>query len=247
MNPERSAVRRTGSTCVGILGELLLTIGVVLGLFVVWQLWWTSVTANAEASTIMSDFRDGLAPEVSHTADLRTDDPPVPSPADVGETTGTLIVPAWYGLTNNEMPIAEGTSLNILDRALAGHYETSQQVGEVGNFALAGHRRTHGNSFRYVDRLDKGDQIIVETPKTWYVYEVTDHEIVTPDQTDVIAPVPHHPGQKPTERMLTLTTCHSLTLGEYGNDHRWITYATFVGWMDRSDGTPAQVLESRDN
>ncbi|MFE7408354.1 class E sortase [Isoptericola sp. NPDC057559] len=233
--------RSAGSAVVGGVGELLITLGVVLGLFVVWQLWWTSVEANAQAQEVVQEFRATLPPANPAVAELRTDDPPVPDPVGYGETIGTLIVPRWYGLTNNAMPIAEGTGMDVLDKAMAGHYEASQQVGDIGNFALAGHRRTHGNSFRHVDELKKGDQVIVETAKTWYVYEVTDHEIVTPDQVDVVAPVPHHPDQKPTERLLTLTTCHSLTLGEYGNDHRWITYATFVGWMDRADGTPDQV------
>ncbi|WP_240930502.1 class E sortase [Isoptericola sp. BMS4] len=232
---------------VGGLGELLITVGVFLGLFVVWQLWWTSVEASAQATEIMDEFRHDLTPAKTEPAPegLVTDEPPpVPDQVGYGETIGTLIVPEWYGLTNNAMPVVEGTGQDVLDQALAGHYEKSQQVGEVGNFALAGHRRTHGNSFRHVDELEKGDQIIVETADTWYVYEVMSEEIVTPDQVEVVAPVPHHPDQEPTDRLLTLTTCHSLTLGEYGNDHRWITYASFVGWMAREDGTPEQVLEN---
>jgi sortase A len=70
------------------------------------------------------------------------------------------------------MPIVEGIDKELLDQALAGHYPDTQQVGEVGNFALAGHRRTYGDSFRYVNELQTGDQIIVETAQAWYVYEV---------------------------------------------------------------------------
>lgn len=233
-----------GSAIVGGVGELLITAGLIIGLFVVWQLWWTSVEANNEAAQLVEEFQDTLPPAPEVAADLRTDDPPVPAKAAKGETTGVLIVPSWYGKTNNTMPIVEGTSLDLLDRATAGHYEHTQQVGEVGNFALAGHRRTYGNSFRYVNELVEGDQVIVETAEAWYVYEVTTHEIVLPSAIEVTAPVPNQPDVAPTERMLTLTTCHSLTLGEYGNDHRWITYATFVGWMPRADGMPEQVLEN---
>lgn len=240
--PRRSA----GAAVAGVLGEILITLGLVLGLYVVWQLWWTSVGATAQAQEIMADFEETLPPVVETAGELRTDDPPVPEPAAHGETTGVLIVPRWYGQTNNTMPIVEGTETALLDKAVAGHYPSTQQVGEVGNFALAGHRRTYGNSFRYVNELEPGDQVIVETATTWYVYEVTGHEIVDPTDVDVIAPVPNHPEQQPTERLLTLTTCHSLTLGEYGNDKRWITYATFVGWMDRAEGTPEQVLQTSD-
>lgn len=233
-----------GSAILGGVGELLITAGLVIGLFVVWQLWWTSVEANNEAAQLVEEFQDTLPPAPEVVAKLRTDDPPVPAKAAYGETTGVLIVPSWYGKTNNTMPIVEGTSLDLLDRATAGHYEHTQQVGEVGNFALAGHRRTYGNSFRYVNELVEGDQVIVETAEAWYVYEVTSHEIVLPSAIEVTAPVPNQPGVAPTERMLTLTTCHSLSLGEYGNDHRWITYAKFVGWMPRADGMPEQVLEN---
>jgi sortase A len=230
------------SAVFGGLGELLITIGVIFGLFVVWQLWWTTVQSSAAAETLMTQFQESLpeAPEV--VGELRTDAPPVPAPAAEGDTIGALIVPAWYGKTDNTMPIVEGTATELLNKAVAGHYSQTQQVGEVGNFALAGHRRTYGNSFRFVNELEKGDQVIVETASTWYVYEVTSHEIVLPSQVEVIAPVPNQPGAVPTERILTLTTCHSPTLGEYGNSHRWITYATFVGWMDRADGMPEQVL-----
>ncbi len=227
---------------VGVLGELLITAGVLLGLFVVWQLWWTSVEAKDEAQTLMTDFHQTL-PEAPRVAgELRTDEPPVPEAVAPGEMFGVLVVPEWYGRTDNAMPILEGTTQSVLDKAAAGHYTETQQVGEVGNFALAGHRRSHGNSFRYVNELEPGDQVVVETGNAWYVYEVTGHEVVLPTQVEVVAPVPNEPGAVPTERLLTLTTCHSPTLGEYGNSHRWITYARFVGWMDRADGMPESVL-----
>lgn len=231
-----------GRHIIGGVGELLITAGVVLGLFVVWQLWWTTVQAQGEAGTIMAQFRQDVAPAPRVEGELRTDEPPVPEPAAYGETTGVLIVPRWYGMTRNAMPIVEGVGLDLLDLAVAGRYPQSQRVGEIGNFALAGHRRTYGDSFRFINKLQTGDQIIVETGTTWYVYEVTSYEIVLPEQIEVIAPVPNQPGVEPTERILTLTTCTSPTLGEYGNSHRWITYATFTGWMDRADGMPAQVL-----
>lgn len=232
-----------GSTLVGVLGELLITTGVVMGLFVVWQLWWTTEVANQEAQTIMQEFEKGAVPAPRVAVDLRTDDPPVPAKAAHGQTIGTLIVPTWYKKTNNRMPIVEGTTLDLLDRASAGRYTETQQVGEVGNFALAGHRRTYGNSFLYLPDLVAGDEVIVRTADTWYVYEVTSHEIVTPETVQVLLPVPNQLGAIPTERLLTLTTCHSLQYGAYGNDHRWITYAKFVGWLPASEGMPASVVD----
>ncbi len=224
----------------------MITVGLLIAGYLLWNIWWDSNQSAAVAQQHVQEFYEEVPPAPRVAAELITDEdkpPPPVEPVAPGETMGVLIVPKWYEKTNNSMPIRSGTSDWVLDQAAAGHYEDTALPGEVGNFSLAGHRRTHGNSFRYINLLEKGDQVIVETKDTWYVYEVTDYQIVTPDAVEVIAPVPNKPGEKPTDRLLTLTTCHSLTTGEWGNDHRWITHAKFVGWMDRADGMPEQVLK----
>ncbi|WP_246046052.1 class E sortase [Rarobacter faecitabidus] len=230
----------------GVVGELLITAGIVVLGYVAWQVWWDSNAAVAVAQEHIQEFEREITPRVLESAELVTEgEPPTVERVAEGETFGVLIVPKWYEKTDNNMPIREGTTAAILDQAAAGHYTDSAMPGEVGNFALAGHRRTHGNSFRFINELEKGDQVIVETADTWFVYEVYDEQIVTPDQVDVVAPVPGDPGAEPTRRLLTLTTCHSLRLGEWGNDHRWIVHAELLGWMARANGTPDQVLETK--
>ncbi|CAM2889531.1 class E sortase [Actinomyces slackii] len=235
------AVRVVNGILTGV-GELLITAGLVIALFLVWQLWWTGIDANASAATVATSFQQTQveSPQVEGTR--RTDAPPVMDPVGYGETIGMLVVPKWYGVTNNNMPILEGTGHDVLDQAAAGHYTETQQLGENGNFAVAAHRRTYGNSFRRIDMLQEGDEIIVSTASTWYVYTVTSHEIVTPDQVEVLAPVPGQPDAAPTKPMITLTTCHGITTGEWGNDHRWIVHAELSYWMERSEGRPASVL-----
>ncbi|SDN35034.1 sortase A [Actinomyces ruminicola] len=224
------------------LGELLITAGLVVALFLVWQLWWTGLDATAKADAIATDFASTQVDSPNVEGTRHYDDPPEVAAVGYGEVIGMLVVPKWYGVTNNNMPILEGIGSDVLDQAAAGHYPDTQQLGAVGNFAIAGHRRTNGNSFRRIDLLEEGDEIIVATKDTWYVYTVTSHEIVEPTDVDVIAPVPGQPGVAPTERMLTMTTCHSLTVGEWGNDHRWIVHAKFTYWMERAEGRPASVL-----
>lgn len=226
-------------TVIAVCGELVVTAGVLALLYLVWLFWWTSVVANRHADEAVAAFAVSAPAVSAEPAELRTGDPPVMPAAAPGETIGLLRVPRWSGLTANAMPIVEGIGSDVLDRAAAGHYPSTQMPGDLGNVGLAGHRRTYGNSFRHVDLLREHDAIVVETAETWYVYQVTGWEIVEPTRSEVVAPVPHHPERAPTARLLTLTTCHSLTAGEYGNDHRWITYAELVGWLPRSDGTPA--------
>ena len=228
---------------VGILGELLLTAGILVGGYMVWDLWWISGQSEAVAQERVVEFYDTIEPAPRKAAELTVKgDPPVIEPVSHGETIGVLIVPKWYEKTNNAMPIRGGITPDVLDQAAAGHYPDSAEAGQVGNFSLAGHRRSFGNSFRFINELEIGDQIIVETAQTWFVYEMISNEIVTPDRVDVVAPVPGKPGAEPTKRLLTLTTCHSLTTGEWGNSHRWIVHGELVGWMDRSEGMPDQVL-----
>ena len=240
----RRAPARIG--VLGFLGELLLTGGVVVGLFVVWQLWWTGLGPAAEAREQVTQFYahvEPAAPEVVESDGLRTDDVPEVAQVGHGETLGVLIVPAWADKTQNRMPVVEGVTPDILDRAFAGHYPDTATPGQLGNFSVAGHRRSYGNNFLHVPDLEVGEAVVVETADTWFVYRVTGHEIVTPDRTDVVAPVPGKPGEEPDRRMLTMTTCHSLRYGAFGNDHRWIVHAELEGWLPRSAGTPDVVAE----
>ena len=235
------AVRIFNGTLTAI-GELLITAGLVVALFLCWQLWWTSIDANASAQAVATQFHEKQVESPKVEGTKHTEDPPVMEKVGYGETIGMLVVPKWYGVTNNNMPVLEGTGSDVLDQAAAGHYPETQQLGELGNFAIAGHRRTYGNSFRRIDLLQEGDEIVVSTADTWYVFTVTNHEIVQPEQVEVIAPVPNQPDVQPTERYITLTTCHGSTAGEFGNDQRWIVHAKFSYWMNRSEGRPASVL-----
>lgn len=228
-----------------VLGELLVTAGVLLALFWCWQTWWTTLAADREAAEMRRDFGDLAGAAPSEVVALRTGPPPVPSTVAPGEILGLLHVPS-FSPGSRVIPILEGVDDDVLNRGAAGHYPSTQSVGAVGNAALAGHRRTYGDVFLDLPELRRGDPVVVETATTWYVYEVTRHRVVPPDDTDAIAAVPGGRNKTATKRMLTLTTCHSPTLGSYGSSHRWITYAAFIGWVDRSDGTPPQLAADRE-
>lgn len=49
---------------------------------------------------------------------------------------------------------------------------TTRRPSSPGNFALAGHRVTHGSLFKKLLDLTKGDQVIVETADAVYTYEM---------------------------------------------------------------------------
>ena len=239
-SPVPSPARRSGlSVATGIVGELLLTVGALLGLFVIWQVWWTDVEAAAHQEVVISDWHQGqdviVAPE--RAGEAKTGPAPSIDPFEQGEVMGILHVPRWGA--DHRTTIAHGTDMDtVLNRGYAGHYDHTQLPGEVGNFALAAHRQSRGAPFRAVDQLQVGDSLIVETADTYLVYQVSDHEIVLPHQTEVLYPVPHQADAEPTEAMITLTTCHPL----WSTKERWITYGVLDHWVDKADGKPAELL-----
>lgn len=215
------------------MGQTMLTIGVVLGLFVVWQLYVTTWQVQGATAAAVQSFQNSTANNATATTEVqRTDPPPGVTIPAVGQTFATLHVPRWDSMV---IPIMQGTNEAVLDTGYAGHYTDTQGPGELGNFALAAHRRSYGNSFRRVEELVKGDPLIVETPQAWLVYQVSSTEVVLPSQGDVIYPVPHKPKETvPTERLMTLTTCHP----EYGNTERFIVYSKLSYWVPRTAGRP---------
>ena len=127
-----------------------------------------------------------------------------------GEAIGLLRIPAFG--PDYEVPILNGTDLSILSKGV-GHYSSTAAPGQIGNFAIAGHRVTHGQPFARLLDLKRGDEIIVETRDAIYTYVLDDSpRSLTVRDTDtwVIDPVPGQPDAKPTQPLITLTTCQDL-------------------------------------
>ncbi|CAM5698634.1 Class E sortase OS=Streptomyces fumanus OX=67302 GN=GCM10018772_12270 PE=4 SV=1 [Streptomyces fumanus] len=59
--PDRPRRRGRIAAAVSVLGELLITAGLVLGLFVVYSLWWTNVVADRHADRRGDEVRDTWA------------------------------------------------------------------------------------------------------------------------------------------------------------------------------------------
>jgi sortase A len=134
-------------------------------------------------------------------------------------------------------PVAEGTSKrNVLNKGYVGHYAGTQQPGQNGNFALAGHRNTHGEPFRYLNQLRKGDEIEVTTRTAVHTYAV-DAVLsrTSPRDSGVLRPVPRslvHPsrGYDAPGRYLTLTTCTP----EYSSRYRLVVWGKLMSTRARS-------------
>ncbi|WP_405736543.1 class E sortase [Streptomyces sp. NBC_00028] len=229
-------------------GELLVTVGVVLLLLVVHQLWWTNREARRGAE------RKAEALEREWAAEPPTDlpgTPPEPETSDEPKARTThrqpttrSTQPSWsqaYAILtiprlHLRVPVAEGVGKQeVLNKGYVGHYPGTQQPGQTGNFALAGHRNTHGEPFRYVNRLAKGDTVQVETRSAVYTYTV-DKTLAQTSARDsgVLNRVPRSTvrpayGYSTPGYYLTLTTCTP----EYTSRYRLVVWAELTSTHPR--------------
>jgi len=214
---------------VGVAGELLITAGVVLLLMVVYELWWTNVEAEAQIQIEREELRESWA-----AAPVPTDVALAPIPA---EAFGLMYIPrlrddVWA------TPLIEGVTSTDLAKGM-GHFTETVLPGEIGNTAYAGHRATHGEPLAHVDQLVAGDLVYIETGSQWFGYQLTEDQLVQPDDVWVLDPVPGEPpGTEPTKAIVTLVTCHP----RWGSTQRWIWWGELVETRGKDDPPPA-VLE----
>ncbi|WP_233201910.1 class E sortase [Cryobacterium sp. Y11] len=248
--------RRTQSgqvTVVGVLGELLITAGALVLLFLGWQLWWNDMMmANAQSDAASQISQDWIAaapttPEPEPIVDS-TQPSAAPVLADYGAPVvgavpanatafAVLYVPRFGA--DYHRSIAEGTGHDVLNsnRLGIGHYAETQMPGEVGNFAVAAHRSAFGGAMHLINELQLGDAIYVQTADGYYTYRYRDTEYVAPSQVQVLASVPNNPVGTAVDRIITLTSCNPL----YSTAERIIAYGVLESWQPLSAGAPAEL------
>ena len=231
---------------VQVVGELLITLGVIAGLFVAWQLWWTNVEADVAQGAAVKQFvqeHQVTIPDSSDAGQPATAVPADPAATPVGTAPahgaaiGVVYIPRFG--ENYSRPIIEGTSSDVIDTLGLGRYAGTAMPGAVGNFVMAGHRQTHGAVLDNIHTLVPGDKIYVQTADGFYTYVFRNQEIVLPDRTDVFAPVPTLPGAVPDQRLLTMTSCNP----RFGSEERIIAYSVFDSWQPLSAGPPAAIAQ----
>jgi sortase A len=219
---------------VRFVGEVLITLGLLLFLFAAWELWWTDVTANREQATTIQALEKGFAigglPERGTQESMA-----VLTKVPFGQAFGIVRIPRFGA--DYARPVLQGTDHDTLTKGM-GHYVGTAFPGQIGNFSLAGHRTTYGRPLHNIDLLQKGDIIVVETKASYVVYAVDRHVIVTPDHVDVIAPVPQQPGAKPVEAWMTMTACHP----KFSATQRYVVFARLVKTIPRASGLPASFM-----
>ena len=249
-DPQR---RRTDPVRMAIrgMGELLLTAGLVVLLFVFYEAYvtnWSSADKQRQATAKLDDTWQngrGLVDRLTRGAGI-----------------AKMYVPAFG--PDFVFTVVEGTDGGTL-AAGPGHYQGTALPGQLGNFAVAGHRVGKGSPFNSLDLLSSCNAIVIETADHWYVYRVLPLQaetagwaagkgsqsqckgveplpgryanvvgkaIVLPSQAEVIAPVPGQPGRVPANRLITLTTCHP----QFSASQRLIIHGIMVASYRKVDG-----------
>lgn len=188
-----------------IVGLVLVLAGVGLLGYVAWQYWGTNIVSKRQQEAVASDLmkswedpavRELLGPEEG---------------SDLGDALAIVRIPRFGD--DFAVPVIEGVRPEDLSQGL-GHYPGTSKPGDVGNFAVAGHRVTHGEPFRDLPQMRAGDKVIVETANATYTYAMnTDPNdlIVQPDDTWVLDPIPGEGRDaEPDQARITLTTCAEL-------------------------------------
>ena len=266
--PEASSGKKDlASKIIGALGEVLISVGVLVVLFLVWQLWWSDVQSAQAQAALQNDVAwivplDQLPSGAEAEQDPAAAEPPVLAlPEGEGELFATLLVPAWGD--DYQRTVHQGVDKRVvLDPLGIGHFQESVGPGEPGNFALAAHRTTFGRPFHNMHDLSAGDAVVVRTEQAWYVYRITvGPYIVDPHQVGVVAEVPFLvdddgaqdlvetgasasngasavAGAGELQRLITLVACHPL----YSARERIVVHGELESWQPASAGVPEVLM-----
>lgn len=182
----------------GLVGRALLAVGVLVLLFVVYQLWGTGIQEARSQRSLEREFQElraavpqgtesvvaaDVTPSPTGGTGLReVSEPPanLPLPRE-GDPAASIRIPS-IGVTRT---VVEGITVAQLRRG-PGHYPETPLPGQQGNVAIAGHRTTYGQPFHNIDKLANGDEISFETLQGDFTYVVTETHIVEPSQVEVL-------------------------------------------------------------
>jgi len=165
----------------------------------------TNLLASRGFETQRQEIRSGWQRATAPAAPTTEAGPPPP-----GEAIALLRIPAAGA--DEEVPVLEGTDGDTLRHGI-GHYPGTALPGELGNFAVAAHRVTHGRPFAGLLDLRKGDEVVVETRTAVYTYVLDlPPRTLTVDEAAawVLDPVPGGTAAEASRALITLTTAQDL-------------------------------------
>ena len=111
-----------------------------------------------------------------------------------------------------DAPVVQGDGWEQLKKGV-GQNRGSANPGQNGNVVLSAHNDVYGELFRFLDKLQPGDQVVLYTQQRQYTYVVDRTAIVEPTAVEVMAPT-----ENPT---VTLISCYPYLI----NKQRIVVFA----------------------
>ncbi|WP_246036313.1 class E sortase [Sinomonas susongensis] len=253
MAAERGAAGPSAAVkALGVAGELLITIAVIIGLFVLWYAYFNpwvvglrqEHVAAQQSRQLSQQLKSQASPPASAPSpgaaaagDQRPSAVPVMAePPNIADTIGVVYIPRLGSDWRRILRESVNTEL-VLNSVTAGvgHYSGTAMPGGVGNFAIAAHDIGYGNSFLNLSKLRLGDKVYIQTSLGWYTYTFRNFQFVQPDAINVLDAVPTVSRTPGSDRLITLTTCYPAIFPPL---ERVAAYGTFVGF---STAPPAEL------
>ena len=128
-----------------------------------------------------------------------------------GEVIGRLRVPRM----GVNMLLVNGTDHDTLKKG-PGRDSRTFMPGENRLVYIAGHRTTYLAPFSHIDRLRRGDRVMIDVPYATFIYAVTRHRIVKSTDLSVL--------RSPRYEVVELQACHP----RFFASHRYIAYAQLL-------------------
>ncbi len=199
--------------------------------WVAWQFWGTNYVSQNHQATVTKELRAQWTEKGTRLQRLK------PAYVPKGKASALIRVPRFG--KNYVVPVLEGVTTDVLAKGF-GHFPSTADPGQVGNFALAAHRVTHGEPLKRMPELRPGDTVFVETVDASYVYRVdtNPNRLVIPfTGVWVLDAVPDNPqpggvepAQERGQRLITLTTCSEI----FHTDERMIAFGHLVKTIPKS-------------
>lgn len=188
------------------LGWTLVTAGVLVLLFVVYLMFFTSL----ETRRAQGDLLESWNLEVGAVEQAERARTPAVEPVEYDVDPGDAYAALWFErggeriVHDETLLVVEGVAPEDLKKG-PGHYPGTSAPGGPGNFALSGHRTTYLAPFYHADKLQPGDEVhVVDRGGQEWIYDVVESRVVAPRDVWVIEEDPLGTGRP----LLTLTTCH---------------------------------------
>lgn len=216
-----------------VTGEVLVTLGLLVLLYLAYASWFTNLTASAKSNELAQQIEQNFAAQ--ETGSLTFSEPIRVANIDSQaiEPIGLVYIPRLSSKVWG-LPLVSGVDHHALSLGL-GHYRSTEMPGEIGNFAIAGHRATNGEPFAYFEKLRNGDSVFVRTATNWFEYQLVADQIVQEQETWVLGDNPKGLDIDPNSRLITLTTC----------DPRWNSYQRWAWWGVLVDSMPADQVPAQ--